>query len=279
MRPGPVIRHYVAAKASRPRQWLARRGLRITPSQWRLAKLRNAHAGRRAFIIGNGPSLSPADLEPLKHEITFASNKIYLAFDQTAWRPTYYHLADLLVAEQNRDRINALRLPKIFARCVYQHFADRRDITWLDELPPLTGDEAPGFSRDCAVGVYGGYTVIYHQIQLAWHMGIRDVYLLGVDYSFQRPGASGDSASDQSAHGRLLTSNGERNHFHERYRAHGERWTEPRLDKQREAFIAARRAFEQAGGRLVNASRQTRLDVLPRIDFERAIAEPDAVSA
>ena len=61
-----------------------------TPSQssWaendqRLTNLQNIHKGKRAFILGNGPSLSIADLNKLKNEITFASNKIYLAFEKT----------------------------------------------------------------------------------------------------------------------------------------------------------------------------------------------------
>ena len=33
------------------------------------------HSGRRAFIIGNGPSLTVADLERLKGEVTFASEQ------------------------------------------------------------------------------------------------------------------------------------------------------------------------------------------------------------
>ena len=45
----------------------------------KLKALKDCHRGRRAVIVGNGPSLNVADLERLKDEITFASNKIYLA--------------------------------------------------------------------------------------------------------------------------------------------------------------------------------------------------------
>ena len=34
--------------------------------------LKNRHAGRRAFVIGNGPSLGRQDLRPLANEITIA---------------------------------------------------------------------------------------------------------------------------------------------------------------------------------------------------------------
>ena len=48
----------------------------------RLAELKDIHKGRRAFIIGNGPSLKQTDLSKLKNEITFGMNRIYLLFDR-----------------------------------------------------------------------------------------------------------------------------------------------------------------------------------------------------
>ena len=38
----------------------------------------NCHAGKRAFVIGNGPSLRDTDLHKLAGEVTFGSNRIYL---------------------------------------------------------------------------------------------------------------------------------------------------------------------------------------------------------
>ena len=41
-------------------------------------KLKNSFKGKRAFIIGNGPSLNKVDLNLLKNEYTFGVNSIYL---------------------------------------------------------------------------------------------------------------------------------------------------------------------------------------------------------
>src|SRR5690606_17851147 len=79
-----------------------------------LSQFRDVHQGRRAFVIGMGPSLAMADLDQLSEEITFACNKVYLAFDQTMWRPTYYGVTDVLVASQNRGRIWEQECPKFF---------------------------------------------------------------------------------------------------------------------------------------------------------------------
>jgi hypothetical protein len=44
----------------------------------------------RAWIVGNGPSLSRTNLDKLIGETTFACNNIHLIYGQTRWRPTYY---------------------------------------------------------------------------------------------------------------------------------------------------------------------------------------------
>ena len=62
-----------------------------------LKKYKNIHKGQRCFIIGTGPSLSVEDLEKLKGEITFGSNRIFEIYSQTDWRPTYY---------MNQDKAN-----------------------------------------------------------------------------------------------------------------------------------------------------------------------------
>ena len=49
----------------------------------RLTDLKDIHKGRRAFIIGNGPSLKQTDLSKLRDEITFCINRFYLAFPRT----------------------------------------------------------------------------------------------------------------------------------------------------------------------------------------------------
>lgn len=72
--------------------------------------LKNKHKGQRCFIVGSGPSLKVDDLNKLKDEVTFACNKIYLAFNDTSWRPTYYSVYDVLVAENNKSEIDALNL-------------------------------------------------------------------------------------------------------------------------------------------------------------------------
>ena len=53
----------------------------------RLQAFKDIHKGKRAFIIGNGPSLKQTDLTKLKNEFTFGLNRIYLCFLSLASPP------------------------------------------------------------------------------------------------------------------------------------------------------------------------------------------------
>lgn len=248
----------------------------LSENDRRIKALRNKHAGARAFVLGNGPSLSVADLDRLQNEITFASNKVYLAFDQTPWRPTYYFVTDRLVAKNNREVIDALRLTKLFGSDVRDHFPTSEDIIWLREEtrnavwhsePKGAPAKHPGyFSKDLLVEYESGWTVIYAQLQAAYYFGIREVILLGVDFSFDVPKAR--VATQEAGYEVALKCEGERNHFHPDYRKPGEVWALPDLEMQHRSFSVARRVFEQEGRRIVNASRRTKLDVFPLGDLD-----------
>ncbi len=49
----------------------------------------------RAFVVGNGPSLTSAQLDKLIPEISFGANRIHLIYDQTKWRPDCYVYMDM----------------------------------------------------------------------------------------------------------------------------------------------------------------------------------------
>ncbi len=271
---GIRVARYLAHIASCPiRRRLAAASRPLFERDRLLYELKDRHRGRRAFVIGAGPSLVTGDLERLHGEITFASNKIFLAFDDTAWRPTYYSVVDVLVARNNAERIRAQQLTHIHSVDVRPVLGQDSRFLYLYRMLRIPfGTFKPGFSSDALRGVYGGFTVIYMQLQLAFYMGIREVYLIGVDFSFEVPGeAVTDSRTEFGE--TVIRSRGEVNHFHPDYRRPGEIWSMPQMEKQRLAFRRARQAFETAGGQLINASRRTKLDALPRADFDRVAPE------
>jgi hypothetical protein len=235
----------------------------------RINRLRDAHLGERAFILGMGPSLKAEDIFMLENEITFACNKVYLLADPDEWRPTYYSVTDIYVAENNREIIQQLPYRKIFNKAVREYFKDDSTAVFINELKYNNpGRRGPfRFSRNPLVGVEGGWTVLYFQMQLAYFMGIREIILLGVDFSFKVP----EGQRETWRLGEVIISQGEVNHCHPDYRKPGEKWTMPQLDVQEKAFMAARHAFEEAGGRVINASRETKLNVFERDTLENLL--------
>ena len=245
-------------------------------------RLHNYHKGSRAFIIGNGPSLRINDLKRLSGEITFASNKIFLAYDSTSWRPTYYTICDQMVAVNNSEVTRTLGEMMLLPSTLQKFYCSGSRTLWYDEkfdnsfVSKLSKKDRKlaimNFSRNVTEGIHGGYTVIYHQLQLAFHMGIREIYLIGVDFSFNVPKTRKvDNRFESQIYRNAIVSEGEVNHFHPDYRKKGETWTMPEMDLQACGFRTARRVFEQAGGFLLNASRRTALASLQCIIFDNVV--------
>lgn len=225
----------------------------------RIAALRGRHAGRRCFVLGNGPSLRIEDLDRLKDELCFGHNKIYLAFDQTSWRPTYYNVEDYRVIDQNRETINQLRgFQKILFR--YKPGTWEKDGSTIEyDLFLPDAPESPNFSANPFWGIYCGWSVCYSSMQWAYFMGCTEIYVLGMDFHFVVPNVN---EKDE------IISEGERNHFSAKYRSKGEIWVTPRLDRQEKCFAFGRDWLAARGVRVFNATRGGKLEVFPRVDFD-----------
>lgn len=239
-----------------------------------LTLLRDRHAGARAVIVGNGPSLRISDLNKLHDCVSFGSNKIYLAFDQTNWRPTYYSVEDHLVMLNNRAEIEAQSgSVKLFLSNLRAHGYHAADTIFAPVIPPHSYDDPladpdfPAFSTDLTRGIGWGSSVVYSQIQMALYVGCREIVLIGVDHRYELP---------PTKVGHSYRAAGERNHFHPEYRAPGELWHRPNLDVLEHSFARAREGCEAVGARIFNASRDTALTVFERADFDQLFPVEDA---
>ncbi|MBO9395297.1 hypothetical protein J7400_01300 [Shimia sp. R9_2] len=235
-----------------------------------LLSLKNRHFGERCFVVGNGPSLTTTDLDALRWEYTFGSNKIYLAFPETHWRPTFYSLEDRLVMEQNqREIIGIEQTIKLMPEYTYKYMGDDPSVVYFrfphicDPRKPLESKDFPGFSINAEHCVYWGSTIVYTQIQLAAHMGFKEIYLIGIDHSYETPKKMENGAYVYS---------GEKNHFSKDYRRPGEVWNKPQLEVLEHSYRAARTACEEHGIKIRNASRKTALDVFERADLDEVIS-------
>jgi hypothetical protein len=219
-----------------------------------LAGLKNVHKGRRAFIIGNGPSLKQTDLSKLKGEFTFGLNRIYLMFPELGFGTTYFVSVNDLVIEQCAKDICALSMPK---------FLSWRSHRFFKSGPPpanflYTTYDNPTFTRDVRWRVWESATVTYVALQLAFHMGFEQIILVGVDHNSNVPG---------KANSTIVSQGDDPNHFNPGYFGKGFRWQLPDFETSEIGYQLARRAYEADGREVLDATIGGKLTVFPKIDY------------
>lgn len=139
------------------------------------------HKGRRAFVIGNGPSLNEIDMGRLKDEITFGSNRVYLGFEQWGFTTTYWGISDWLQIEEYGAEYEEHVPCSVPAFYPFDYLAYLR---FANGCPtPFVPSRRPFFAKDCG-RVYIGHSVTYCLMQIAAIMGCNPIILVGVDHDY-----------------------------------------------------------------------------------------------
>ncbi len=230
-------------------------------SFWR--KCRGMHSGDKIFIIGNGPSLVAADLNAIGDNISIASNRIHLIYDECAWRPRYYTVVDPLVWSKYSDEIQG------FCRCVYIPSilpSKLSDKVKVFKYQKADGKVDLGFSPDFEQGVYGGHTVTFQNIELAVHLGAREIFLTGCDHYY-----SGENNTNENE---AVEHTSQVNHFSKKYRSAGEKVNPAPIKKMEKRYRDAKLACDALGVKIYNCTRGGHLEVFPRMELEEALKKP-----
>jgi len=222
----------------------------------RLELFRHRHRGQRCFIMGNGPSLSRMNLSPLKNEVTFGLNRIYLLFDRLPCMPTYYVAVNELVLGQFADEIRMLPFTK-FLNWNQRHLFDSGapHTCFLKMKLGLTDS----FGSDLSKPLSSGGTVTYVALQAAYYMGFDDVILIGVDHNFADKGTPNKTE--------VRTQERDDNHFHPDYFPKGSKWQLPDLTRSELGYVMARQAFENDGRRILDATVGGQCPVFEKVSF------------
>jgi hypothetical protein len=222
-------------------------------SMRQLAELKNIHRGKRAFIIGNGPSLKEMDLSCLRNEITFGLNRIYLLFPELGFTTTYFLSVNSLVIEQCASDIRGLPIPKFITWRARALFPPTPDTVYLHTTYVL-----PKFARDVRGRLWESATVTYVALQLAFHMGFQQVILIGVDHNFTSKGKPNTT---------IISNGDDPNHFHAGYFGKGFRWQLPDLETSEIGYRLAEQAYRQAGREVLDATVNGKLTIFPKVDY------------
>ena len=238
-----------------------------------LKSVHNKYPGKRCFVIGNGPSLTAEDLDRLKGEITFASNRIYKIFNQTDWRPTYFTIFDEAVGKADGviDGINSIECEMKFVREEGQYIFGKINapICYIRSRSSRKYLDKPNFSENMIERTYSIATVTYISLQLARHMGFSEIYLLGMDNQY---------AYSMLRDGTIVKNDGGKNYFGDKAdKLPDEKEDLPKFApatwEMDVAYNFAEKYSREHGFRIYNATRGGKLEVFERVDFDSLFDE------
>jgi len=265
----------------------------------------NKHSGKRAFIIGNGPSLNNIDMTKLKHEVTFGSNRVHLGFKKWGFEVNYWGIIDRLQIEEHLAEWEQCIPQKSvkffpFEYLPILHFHENYcPINLLYGYPDQENN--PRFGDDPNT-LYLGFTVTHTLLQIAVIMGCNPIYLVGVDHNYNtvdhkekkaevkplwkklaskwissKKNHQPNSSLDEYISKNIWTAKDatEATHFDASYNdpTQGRRFVIPRPEKSEKAFMNARIWAEAHGIQIFNATPNTKLEVFEKVKFESLFGE------
>lgn len=243
-------------------------------NSYRLIRYKDKHLGQRCFIIGNGPSLKAKDLEKIKGEFSFACNKIFKIFNETSWRPTYFFVEDSLTYRNGYKKIKKIKSPKFISDIALER----------ENLPLVKGGikffdylyywdvypKYPPLSLDLTQRVWSAYNVGYQMLNAAIYMGFKEIYLLGMDFSYDFSKAKPIMRKTESGelYRAYLMPKNEGNHFVKDYWESGEINHDTDTKYALKAFTLLEKESKNLGIKIYNATRGGKLEVFDRIDLD-----------
>jgi len=231
--------------------------------RWRA--LKDRFRGERVFVLGNGPSLNRTPLHLLAGERTMCFNRFNLMFERLSWRPTFYSVIDDRVLHDMAGEMEA-----VLREVEYAFFPDLHpyniDFTKLLPASPNTywlHLDRLTFSDDlpwCGINK----TVANVGLQVLAYLGFAEIYLVGVDMSYQQQA----SVSHNTPRDVTAAADDDPNHFDPRYFGAGRKYHQPRMDETLEKFAEAKSFFDERGVKVMNAGVGGSLEVFPRVEFQ-----------
>lgn len=157
--------------------------------------LRDIHKGERCFVWGAGPSLKKTDLDLLKDEINFGNNslargdfaqsfKYFCVYDWLAWHDNSKYIIPLDAKVFLGDNAAKLYLSR---KRHYDRQMKSKPVVikkkgHFDDFP----DGATIKINDLKDGAYSGCSIVGFCMQIAFHMGFKEVYLIGCDCDYSK---------------------------------------------------------------------------------------------
>ena len=210
----------------------------------------NRHKGERCFILATGPSLNYSNLSLLKGENLFGMNILYKKIANLQSMPEYWGVLDSRIFIANIDELTKLNTTFFLGGSAGRYYL--KNIRHLKEKfinEPIVLKPSKDmcvwnyFSRDITKGIAGaGSVTIDVCLQVAYYLGFKEVYLIGVDADFS--GKHFDNSKPAFMH--------------------------PDMDKQKRfnAYEICKEIYEKDGRKIYNATIGGKLEVFERVKLE-----------
>ena len=228
--------------------------------------IRNKFKGKRAFLIGNGPSINKLPLYLLKNEYAICFNRFNLMFERLNWIPQMYAAVDNSVISDMTDELKKEILPNIdyvFLPDLHpynvnfkKHFGGELNLfpLFLDKLEFSNNLPYVGINKSVAnVG-----------LQILAYLGFDTIYIVGVDLDYSEP----DSIKKHNQRDWTSTEDNDPNHFDPRYFGKGRSYHHPRMEETFQRFEAGKMFFDELGVKIYNAGDGGKLETYPRVNFD-----------
>jgi hypothetical protein len=229
-------------------------------SRKKIKSFHNKYTGKKAVILCNGPSLNDVDFDLLKESdvYTFGLNKINLLYNRTSFRADFIVSVNSYVIEQNAEFFNETDTPLFLDfKSVSKGIKNRQNVSFIH-----TANMRGEFAKDCSFSIYQGNTVTYVAMQLAYHMGFKEVTLVGCDHHFETKGTPNKLVESEEV---------DHNHFDKNYFAGGVPWQLPDLFESELAYSIAKNTYYTNGRKLYNSTNGGKLKLFPRINLQEFV--------
>lgn len=162
------------------------------------------------------------------------------------------------VIEQSKEVYETLKFPMFLSyRKSKVHKFKNPNIKYI-----LTGDpKDTKFQTDITKPVLEGATVTYVAMQIAFYMGFKTVYLIGVDHNFKFEGKPLEIKKMEGS---------DPNHFDPNY-FKGMHWGLPDLETSEMYYKVAKEIYEKNGRKIFDATVEGKLQVYEKINYEDAL--------
>ncbi len=150
-----------------------------------IVKLQNIEHGRRAFIIANGPSINDYELSKIKKDVIIGMNASTLLQENIGRNHDYYCVSDLrFVRHSEKVRFATELVDKKTVRVFREEIKKVVPDTFGGTTFFVSALGRDGFSFDLRQGFFFGGSTTMLCLQLAYYLGCKKIYLLGVDLRY-----------------------------------------------------------------------------------------------